>query len=304
MGYKISDFISMIGRGIGCFIYAMISSWKFTIVFLGIMPFISICTAFIIIFAKKYTVKELKGYEIAGKIAQEVLSSIRTVYSFGSMKHEVEKYEKNLSAAEVMSTKKGLVAGIFVGIILGLFNICFAVGLYYATYLARTDCEQFAPGDIVRCLFLMITSTFAVGQAVPFLKDLAESKASAKAVYDIIEKKSEISVFDKADKVRVTNGQGELSFEDVHFSYPQRKEAIILKGLNLRIPAGKTIALCGSSGCGKSTTIQLLQRFYDPTRGVIKFDNVNIADLDVEWFRTQMALVSQEPVLFSATIRY
>lgn len=96
---------------------------------------------------------------------------------------------------------------------------------------------------------------------------------------------------------------GDIEFENVHFSYPQRKEAKILKGLYMKIPAGKTVALCGASGCGKSTTIQLLQRFYDPTQGKIKIDGIEIDKLDLEWLRSQMALVSQEPILFSTTIR-
>lgn len=110
-------------------------------------------------------------------------------------------------------------------------------------------------------------------------------------------------MFDKTDKIRLKEMKGDITFEDVHFSYPQRLDAKILRGLYLRIPAGKTVALCGSSGCGKSTTIQLLQRFYNPLSGRIKIDGVDIRDLDLEWMRSQMALVSQEPSLFSTSIR-
>jgi len=78
---------------------------------------------------------------------------------------------------------------------------------------------------------------------------------------------------------------------------------MILKGFSLVIKAGQTVAFCGSSGCGKSTTFGLLQRFYLPTLGDIKLDNENIDSLDLMWLRNQMALVSQEPVLFTATIK-
>lgn len=135
------------------------------------------------------------------------------------------------------------------------------------------------------------------------IKDLAESRGSARAIFDIIDRKSEIDVYDKSGKIRPKEMIGNISFEDVHFAYPQRKDAKILRGLYLRIPAGKTVALCGSSGCGKSTTIQLLQRFYNPTSGRIKIDGVDIRDMDLEWLRSQMALVSQEPILFSTSIR-
>jgi ABC-type multidrug transport system fused ATPase/permease subunit len=100
-----------------------------------------------------------------------------------------------------------------------------------------------------------------------------------------------------------SNFSGSIQFNKVHFNYPSRAEAKILQGLSLDIPAGKTVALCGSSGGGKSTVIQLLQRFYDPDEGVVSVDGINIKDLDLNWLRSQMALVSQEPVLFATTIR-
>ena len=96
---------------------------------------------------------------------------------------------------------------------------------------------------------------------------------------------------------------GEIKLENVFFNYPQRPDAKILTGLSLNIPSGKTIALCGSSGCGKSTVIQLLQRFYEPLSGSIEYDGVNIKDLDLEWLRSNISLVSQEPILFSTSIR-
>jgi ABC-type multidrug transport system fused ATPase/permease subunit len=156
----------------------------------------------------------------------------------------------------------------------------------------------------MKSLFLMITSTLSIGQAVPFLKDLAEARGSAKVIFEIVDKESAISIYDKTDKIIPKEMKGQITFQNVHFAYPQRQEAKILNGLYLRIPSGKTIALCGPSGCGKSTIIQLLQRFYDPTMGSIKIDGIDINQLDLEWLRSQMALVSQEPILFSTTIRY
>jgi ATP-binding cassette subfamily B (MDR/TAP) protein 1 len=101
----------------------------------------------------------------------------------------------------------------------------------------------------------------------------------------------------------LNNFKGNISFQNVEFSYPQRSEIKILNKLNLEIPANQTIALCGSSGCGKSTTIQLLQRFYDLNGGVVKIDGVNINELNLQWLRNQIAVVSQEPVLFSTSIK-
>lgn len=170
MGFKISDFVCLCGRGLGCFIYAMISAWKFSIVFVAIMPFMAGSVFSLISLIKKYTIIELKAYGKAGSIAQEVLSSIRTILAFGSMRHEVDKYADSLDHAEKMATKKGLVTGFFTGIALFLFNCCFAIGLFYGVWLSREECETYQPGDIVKSLLLMITATFSIGQGLPFLK--------------------------------------------------------------------------------------------------------------------------------------
>ncbi|CAH2045071.1 unnamed protein product [Thlaspi arvense] len=96
--------------------------------------------------------------------------------------------------------------------------------------------------------------------------------------------------------------KGEVQFKHVKFMYPSRPETLIFDDLCLRISCGKTVALVGGSGSGKSTVISLLQRFYDPTAGEILIDGVSINKLQVKWLRSQMGLVSQEPALFATTI--
>ncbi len=189
-GSKFTDTITMIGRGFGCLILAMVSAWKFSIVFLGAMPIISACMALLVVMVKKYTVKEFESYGSAGKVAQEVLSSIRTVYAFGLQKKKVQLYDENLKIAEAMSIKKGNVFGFFGGLAGFLFNAIFGIGIYYAIYLIRTDCETYQPGSIMQSFFSMITASFALGQALPFLKDLTEGK-----IHNLFELKSIIIKF-------------------------------------------------------------------------------------------------------------
>ena len=96
---------------------------------------------------------------------------------------------------------------------------------------------------------------------------------------------------------------GEITLENIRFSYPSRPDIPILKGVNITFEAGKTAALVGASGSGKSTIVSLVERFYDPLSGSIKLDGVSLADLNLKWLRSQIGLVSQEPVLFSTTIK-
>lgn len=194
---------------------------------------------------KKYTVEEFKSYGNAGRIAQEMLSSLRTVYALGLEKKSIENYGANLEGAEVMAKKKGLYSGIFGSISTGTFNFLFGVGIYYAIYLIRTECQNFSPVNLIPSFFCLITAGFAFGQALPFLNDLGQSRGAARRVFEIIDTKSSIDIFDKNGKT-LPNLYGDVEFENVFFSYPQRPDAKILKGLNLQIPGGKTVALVGS----------------------------------------------------------
>ena len=116
IGSKFADTMMMIGRGIGCFILAMKTSWKFSLVFTGLTPFVGLFVSLVVVFVKKYTILEFKAYGKAGAIAQEVLSSLRTVISLGIQKKKLEDYKEKLKIADKVSIKKGLIQGVLSGL--------------------------------------------------------------------------------------------------------------------------------------------------------------------------------------------
>ena len=93
-----------------------------------------------------------------------------------------------------------------------------------------------------------------------------------------------------------------MTLKDVDFSYPARPDVQVLHGLSLSLSPGKTLALVGPSGCGKSTVVSLIERFYDPSTGSLTLENFDLRDLNLQWLRSQIGIVSQEPVLFDASI--
>ena len=97
--------------------------------------------------------------------------------------------------------------------------------------------------------------------------------------------------------------KGVIQFSDVKFRYPTRPEVEVLKGLSLDIMPGQSVALVGPSGCGKSTTVSLLERFYDIEGGNVRVDGIEASTLNIQWLRSQMAIVQQEPILFDTSIR-
>ena len=101
----------------------------------------------------------------------------------------------------------------------------------------------------------------------------------------------------KQEKVR-----GALTVKGVQFSYPARPDVQVLQGISLSLSPGKTLALVGPSGCGKSTVVSLIERFYDPSAGSLTLESFDLRDLNLQWLRSQIGIVSQEPVLFDASI--
>lgn len=131
---------------------------------------------------------------------------------------------------------------------------------------------------------------------------MGKAKQAAHELKDLFDRKPRIDFWSE-DGIPITSVEGTVEFRDVHFRYPTRPEQPVLRGLNLSVKPGQYIALVGASGCGKSTTIALLERFYDPLVGGIYVDGKEISSLNLNDYRSFVALVSQEPTLYQGTIR-
>ena len=134
------------------------------------------------------------------------------------------------------------------------------------------------------------------------LTDMEAAKEAAISFFERLDAKHERGA-DSEQGSKPTSPKGEITVKDVRFSYPSRPDFVVCRGYSLSIGAGQTVALCGQSGSGKSTVIQLIERFYDPLSGEVLFDGVDIKTLNVKWLRAQLGYVGQEPVLFNGTVR-
>jgi len=157
-------------------------------------------------------------------------------------------------------------------------------------------------GTIVMVFFSILFGGFALGQAGPAFEALAKARMAAYKAYEVIDRQPANGI-----DARTPTGselaapiRGEIVFKDVDFEYnPERP---VFSGLNLTIEGGKVVALVGASGCGKSTVTKLIERFYDPTRGTITLDGIDIRNLRIDKLRANIGIVSQEPLLFEASI--
>lgn len=155
---------------------------------------------------------------------------------------------------------------------------------------------------LVQVFFAINMAAVAISQSSTFAPDSSKAKSAAASIFGILDRKSNIDPSDESGTV-LENLEGEIELRHISFKYPTRPNIKIFRDLSLAIHSGKTVALVGESGSGKSTVISLLQRFYNPDSGVITIDGIDIQKLQLKWLRQQMGLVSQEPILFSGTIR-
>lgn len=147
----------------------------------------------------------------------------------------------------------------------------------------------------------IMIGAFALGNVAPHIQAFTSAVAAASKIYAVIDR---VSPLDPSSTGGLRPGalHGNVELRDIKHVYPSRPEVVVMDGVNLLIPAGKTTAIVGPSGSGKSTVVGLIERFYNPVRGCVLIDNHDIKTLNLSWLRQQIGLVSQEPVLFSASI--
>uniref|UniRef100_A0A672TVB7 ATP-binding cassette sub-family B member 5 n=1 Tax=Strigops habroptila TaxID=2489341 RepID=A0A672TVB7_STRHB len=300
IGDKICIFVQFFATFVAGIIIGFIYGWKLTLVILSVSPLLAASAAVWSSLLASLTAKELSAYAKAGAVAEEILTAIRTVVAFNGQQKALAKYDANLEVAKSVGLKKSITTNTSLGVSQFLIFGSYALAFWYGTKLTTED-ESYDIGRVLIVFFSVFIGALTLGQAAPNLEKVANARGAAYEVYRIINKKRLIDSSSK-EGYKPDRLIGEIEFRNVHFSYPSRPDVKVLKGLNLKVQTGKTIALVGASGCGKSTTIQLLQRFYDPVEGEVSAYGRDIRTLNVKWLRENIGIVSQEPVLFATTI--
>lgn len=142
----------------------------------------------------------------------------------------------------------------------------------------------------------------SVGQAASLTPDYTKAKVAIINIFRLFDRVPKIDNWNTNGGFKPENLVPEIELNSIDFFYPNRPGVQVLNKISLKIKPGQKIALVGSSGCGKSTVTQLLERFYDATSGDLKIGNFNIRELNLSWLRSQVSIVSQEPILFDTSI--
>ncbi|XP_030604722.1 bile salt export pump-like isoform X2 [Archocentrus centrarchus] len=297
---QVSIFVQRFTTFVCGFCVGFVKGWKLTLVIIAASPLIGIGAGLMALFVAKLTGMELEAYAKAGAIADEVLSSIRTVAAFGGEKKEVQRYDRNLISAQRWGIRKGLIIGSFTGFMWLVIFLCYGLAFWYGSTLV-VDTGDYTPGTLLQVFFGVLVGAMNLGQASPCLEAFASGRGAATIIFETIDREPEIDCFSEAG-YKLDRVKGDIEFHNVTFHYPSRPEVKILDQLSVAVKSGETTAFVGPSGAGKSTAIQLIQRFYDPKEGMVTLDGHDIRGLNIQWLRSLIGVVEQEPVLFATTI--
>ncbi|KAL2476242.1 ABC transporter B family member 15 [Abeliophyllum distichum] len=299
IGEKIPDCLAYLSSFIFCLAFAFSLSWRLT---LAAIPFTIMFIVPGLGFGKMMmdvAMKTIESYAVAGGIAEQAISSIRTVYSYVAENETLEKFSHALQKTMELGIKQGFARGLMMGS-MGVIYVSWGFQAWVGSLLVSRKGEK--GGDIFVAGFNVLMGGLNILTALPNLTAIAEAKAAATRMTEMIDRDPAIDSDDKKGKA-LSYVRGEIEFKGVYFTYPSRPDTPVLQGLDLTIPARKPVGLVGGSGSGKSTIISLLQRFYDPIEGEIFLDGYKIKRLHLKWLRSQMGLVNQEPILFATSIK-
>uniref|UniRef100_A0AC34QR34 Uncharacterized protein n=1 Tax=Panagrolaimus sp. JU765 TaxID=591449 RepID=A0AC34QR34_9BILA len=300
LGDKLSLFIQMLSAFFAGFVVGFIYNWQMSLVMLCFTPLLAWTNAWMARITAQRTAIEQTKYAAAGAVAEETLSSMRTVHSLNAERQEINRYERALEDGR----KTGLVKYLYMayGFAAGHITmyVSYAVAFFFGSRLIIWD-PNFDRGSVFTVFFAVMSGSTALGGALPHLSSISMATGAARLVLSVINNKPKIDPYSQ-NGIIPSRVKGSIEVNNVHFRYPLRSDVKILDGISLKIRPGESIALVGSSGCGKSTIINLLLRFYDPENGFIKLDGHDLRELNVKALRDSIGVVSQEPILFDGTL--
>ncbi|KAH7538363.1 hypothetical protein FEM48_Zijuj03G0191600 [Ziziphus jujuba var. spinosa] len=295
----LGHFMASISTFFAGIVIAAICSWEVALLTFLVVPVILLIGATYTKKMNTISAAKMLYQSEATFIVEQAISQIKTVYAFVGENSAIKSFshcmEKQFSLSRVEALIKGVGTGMFQTVTFCSWAIIIWVGAVLVTE------KRAKGGDTLAAVMSILFGAIALTYAAPDLQIFNQAKAAGNEVFKVIQRKPVISY--EAQGKTIERVEGNIEIQNIYFSYPSRPGKAVLESFSLSIPAGKTVALVGSSGCGKSTIISLVARFYDPSKGKILIDNHDIKDLDLKFVRKNIGAVSQEPSLFSGTIK-
>lgn len=285
---------------VAAMVVSLAIGWKLALVCVSTIPVLLVCGFLRFWMLARFQQRSKKAYENSAGFACEATAAIRTVASLTREQDVWQKYHQQLVDQNTSSLRSVLKSSSLYASSQSLTFLCIALGFWYGgTLIAKREYSMF---QFFVCFSSVIFGAQSAGTVFSFAPDMGKAKQAAADLKRLFDRVPAMDTWGNEGE-KVQGMEGHIEFRDVHFRYPTRPEQPVLRGLNLTVKPGQYVALVGASGCGKSTTIALMERFYDPLVGGIFVDGKEISTLKLRDYRSYLALVSQEPTLYQGTVR-
>lgn len=280
-----------------------IFDWRLALINLGCMPLMIGASVFQFKLQQGFSAVDEVIETSAGGIVSESVCNTKTIYSYNMQKKVVRMYTRILKNGMKTINKTSIVNGVAFGFsqfcMFIIYSIIFYAGgsfMYQGTLTVK---------NMFRAIFSILFAGFGLGQAQQYVGDMSAARSAIVNIFNVLDEPSSIDAIEISKQntsKKPESFKGKIEFKNVTFAYPSRPDVIVFEDLSFIIEPGQNIAFVGYSGSGKSTIIQLIERFYDPIKGQILIDDIDIRELDLINLRHQMSLVAQEPILFKTDI--
>ncbi|KAH7374226.1 putative Leptomycin B resistance protein pmd1 [Cadophora sp. MPI-SDFR-AT-0126] len=296
---KVGLTLTAVATFVSAYVIGFVRYWKLTLILTSAIVAIVLTMAIVGGIIIKFTKESLTAYAVGGTVVEEVISSIRNAVAFGTQDKLAKEYDTHLKIAEKGGFKAKALTGSMVGFILCFLTFGYALAFWLGGHYVTSG--ETGLSQVITIILAVQMAAFSLGNVAPHAQAFSTAVSAAAEIFATIDRSSPLDPeSDEGEKPEAIEGYLKLSH--VRHIYPSRPEVVVMEDFDLTIPAGKTTALVGASGSGKSTIIGLLERFYDPVGGAIFLDGYNVQTLNLRWLRQQIGLVSQETTLFATTI--
>ncbi len=295
---------------LGSVILGLALSWKTSVVCLAPIFVLFVSGWLNIAMLEKYEAVAQKPADRAASYVSENVDAIKTVAALGREAETMRVFDERAKADPKRTRYLVFGAGGF-AVSQAMVLLLSALVFYWGgTLLSKNEVDITA---LYASFEAIIIAAFSAGRLFTFVPDYGRATNSFRTISGWINRKPLVAdtkgmpQLDSSSRAKVEDGSyalGDIVLSDIELRYPQRPNHPALKQLSITIPAGKSVAFCGTSGSGKSSILALLQRFYDPCQGSIEFGGVDVRQVPIDILRQQMAYVPQDPILYEGTIRW
>ncbi len=282
---------------IGGVVMLVVMSPTLTGLAMAVVPVVAIGASLYGRWIRKLSKEVQDALATSTEVAEEAIAGLRTVRSFAREATEVERYRGAVDHSYRLAARRALVMGSFNGLMGFAGYGAIALVVWYGGHLVAEG--QMTIGELTAFLLYTLTVAMSLGALSGLYSDFMRAIGASERVFQLLDQHAPLEA---SGGRRLDDVRGHLVLDRVGFTYPARPDVPVLQAFDLEIQPGRVVALVGPSGSGKSTVAALLARFYDPQQGAIRLDGVDLRELDPRWLREQIGAVSQEPVLFAASI--